>query len=483
MSKWVGWLGAAALALFLAMPGIGSAKAQSVIEKVANQSLSGSAYARLRHQTPASCEKRCLDDSQCVAFEFYRGHNPLRVSNCALFSSFKSAREASESDVGYKRTATARPTPRRLPSPAARIERSETRKAEEIAPPPAPAPSASPPPVAVAPAPEAPAKPMTRSMRPTVGATRGLAASDKAADQAPSAAYHTVPVFYGTDRNHLDGKDRFRYGNDRARRLEIGRAMISVPLEHKVPNIELPRSLTIPYIGTFQLEKEDPKKHFTVREIKTLSKSELLALVKERLGASSEFKGQSIVFIHGYNTTFDNALYRSAQIAYDLKFDGAMFTYSWPSAGAPEQYVYDMNSAEQAEAYLYEFLEMVQNETGTTSISIIAHSMGNQMLLRVLRSLKSRSPRVAKINQIILASPDVDRNVFETLANEINGIARGITLYAAANDKALLASRIVAGDKPRAGDVPPEGPVIVKGVDTIDITKVSTDYLALHHSG
>ncbi len=38
--------------------------------------------------------------------------------------------------------------------------------------------------------------------------------------------------------------------------------------------------------------------------------------------------------MHGYNTSFDNALYRTAQIAYDLDFDGATFLYSWPSGGA-----------------------------------------------------------------------------------------------------------------------------------------------------
>ncbi|MGD9805750.1 MAG: alpha/beta hydrolase, partial [Hyphomicrobiaceae bacterium] len=55
--------------------------------------------------------------------------------------------------------------------------------------------------------------------------------------------------------------------------------------------------------------------------------------------------------------------------------------------------------------------------------------------------------------------------------------------YAAANDRALEASRFVAGNKPRAGDVPEGGPIIVAGIDTIDITRLSTGYLALHHSG
>jgi esterase/lipase superfamily enzyme len=293
-----------------------------------------------------------------------------------------------------------------------------------------------------------------------------------------------VPVFYGTDRNRVKQEGRFGYANDRAKRLEMGRALVSVPLDHKVPNIERPRAWTIPYVGTFQLEKEDPNRHFTVRELKSLSKTELLALVKQRLSDSRTFRNQSIVFIHGYNTSFDDSLFRTAQISYDLQFDGAAYTYSWPSGGGLASYIYDRDSAQGAERYLYEFLQMVQNETGSSSINIIAHSMGNQMLLQVLRTLKLRAPAaVSRINQIILASPDVDRDAFEAIAAEITGVARGITLYAAANDRALEASRLVAGNKPRAGDVPDGGPVIVAGIDSIDITRLSTSYLAIHHSG
>ena len=35
---------------------------------------------------------------------------------------------------------------------------------------------------------------------------------------------------------------------------------------------------------------------------------------------------------------------------------------------------------------------------------------------------------------------------------------------------------------PRAGDVPPDGPVVMAGIDTIDITATSTDWIALNHS-
>ena len=180
------------------------------------------------------------------------------------------------------------------------------------------------------------------------------------------------------------------FGSDRARKLQLGEALVTVPKVHEVPNVERPWVVKIPYFDvTLYAEKEDPKKHFTVKEIKALTKEELLAQVKARLGASKLFKDQAIVFVHGYNTSFDNALYRTAQIAYDLDFDGATFLYSWPSGGAVASYTYDRESAQASEPYLREFLEMVVKQTGAKQVSIIAHSMGNQPLMDVLRDMRN----------------------------------------------------------------------------------------------
>ncbi|MDX2257402.1 MAG: alpha/beta hydrolase, partial [Hyphomicrobiaceae bacterium] len=102
---------------------------------------------------------------------------------------------------------------------------------------------------------------------------------------------------------------------------------------------------------------------------------------------------------------------------------------------------------------------------------------------RVLQDLRRALPEGAVLSQLILAAPDVDRDNFENIVGSIAGIAEGITLYAAANDQALLVSRQVNGGIPRAGDVPPEGPIVMPGVDTIDATITSMDSLGINHSG
>ena len=143
-----------------------------------------------------------------------------------------------------------------------------------------------------------------------------------------------VPVFYGTDRARQDQPKRLLYTSERARRLELGHALVTVPKTHQVPNIERPFAIRIPYFQVTIYEgAEDPKNHFTIKELSVLSREQFIAKARERVSGSRSFKDQAVVFVHGYNNSFDYALYRTAQMAYDLKFDGAAFLYSWPSLG------------------------------------------------------------------------------------------------------------------------------------------------------
>lgn len=343
--------------------------------------------------------------------------------------------------------------------------------------PPPPAPAREPAPAPPPPAASAP-DPVGSGAPPKTGA----GAPPVEAAKSEQGEWDVVPVFYGTDRAQKPNDKRLDYGSDRGRRLELGRALVTVPRIHKVPSIERPWAIRVFNITLYE-EAEDPNRHFTMDEIKALSEQEFLALVRERLAASARYKDHAFIFVHGYNTSFDYALYRTAQIAYDLKFDGAPFAYSWPSGGGLASYTYDRESSGQAEPYLKEFVELVVNKTGAQSISIIAHSMGNQPTLQVLRDLRRSAPGNVRISQVILAAPDVDRDNFVNIARDIQGLASGVTLYAAGNDRALTVSRNFYGGIPRAGDVPTTGPLVLPGIDTIDVSAASMDSLGLNHSG
>lgn len=348
---------------------------------------------------------------------------------------------------------------------------------------------------------EAPSSSSSQEIDPTDMPGRGRGGSDSATPPPPPPApapapgtnsaaeeqrtgFDIVPVYYGTDRAEAATEKRLDYGPNRGRKLILGQALVTVPKSHVQPSVERPWAIRIPYFDiTLYEEAEDPDKHFTMKELKAQTREELLALVRARLAKSERYKDHALVFVHGYNTTFDNGIYRTAQIAYDLKFDGAPFHYSWPSGGGLSSYTYDRESAGQSIPYMRDFFDLVIKESGAKKISVIAHSMGNQPALQVMKDIKASSPPGVVISQIILAAPDVDRDNFENIAKEIQGLASGITLYAASNDFALNASRRFHGGIPRAGDVPPGGPLVLPGIDTIDVTAVSTDSLGLNHSG
>jgi esterase/lipase superfamily enzyme len=315
------------------------------------------------------------------------------------------------------------------------------------------------------------------------GTLRPKAPSGIAGRMPPPNRHDVVQVFYGTDRTRADKPRRIAYGSDRAQRLELGRALVTIPTAHLAPASTEQWSIKRPYFGVaLRDQAEDTRTHFTVSQIATLTRDEMLQLVTERLQASKDYKDHALVFIHGYNNDFDHALYRTAQIAYDLKFDGAAFMYSWPSGGSFTTYTYDRDSARQTMQYLRDFIDLAVMESGARNVSVIAHGMGSQPLLSVLSDLRREAPSAPRIHQLILAAPDIDRDAFEIVAGQIKGISTGITLYASSSDLALGVSRRFGGDIARAGDVGEGGPAIVAGIDSIDISTLNTAFFAMNHA-
>jgi esterase/lipase superfamily enzyme len=196
--------------------------------------------------------------------------------------------------------------------------------------------------------------------------------------------------------------------------------------------------------------------------------SDLVARVHQS-SASSAF-----VFVHGYNVTFEDAARRTAQIAYDLGFDGAPTFYSWPSRGSTAAYTVDEQNIEWAQANLKGFLDDFFARSDAQSVYLIAHSMGNRALTRAVASLMSNKPALqGRLRELILTAPDIDADVFKRdIAPALAATGRPVTLYASSKDLALIASKKVHGYA-RAGDSG-QGLVVVPGIETVDATWVDT---------
>lgn len=295
-------------------------------------------------------------------------------------------------------------------------------------------------------------------------------------------------IFFGTVRKLDDSALRVNFTKDRNEKLTLGRALVTVPKVRARGTVTRPGwsdvlSLRNPY-------SEDPSRHFTIPPGGVILYPDEAAFVRSVslfVRDRASFKEHAIVFVHGFNVSFENALYRTAQLTYDLGDNampfGTAFLFSWPSAGELSGYLYDSDSARNAWAIagLVKFLRLVADKSGAKQVHVIAHSMGNLPMLAALDTI-AKTKSKGKFSQVVFAAPDVDRDEFEIIAQRIQRAARGFTLYASARDRAMMVSRQARLDTPRAGDVTAAGPVIVKGVDTIDATDASLDYFSLRHS-
>jgi esterase/lipase superfamily enzyme len=284
----------------------------------------------------------------------------------------------------------------------------------------------------------------------------------------PKANYTVVRVFYATDRNRTPSQNPSEmYGSGRAK-ISYGTCEVTIPRDHRMGKLEIP--------SIWRLEfRRDPQKHVVLLNISIQDKDKYFSELRACIRKSS--KKCAFIFIHGYNETFENAARRTAQISYDLWFDGAPVFYSWPSQGTVKGYPVDETNIEWTQTNLKRFLDDFVAQTGAERIYLIAHSMGNRALSRAFGDLVAEKPNFRqRFSELILAAPDIDAEVFkQEIAPHIIGHQTGVTLYASSEDKALQISKTFHG-YPRAGDSG-SGLVVVSGIETIDATDVDTSFL------
>lgn len=342
----------------------------------------------------------------------------------------------------------------------------------------------------VAARPAAPAA-RSRSIAPTRSAAP-LPSSQPAAGAArDDKPYATVDIYFGTDRKREQDRQKWdrtlaSFGTQSDKRLTLGKAVVTVPKEGRERG-QITRPEWDLVVAKFSLRNEDLARDFTIFGVDVLDQRTWLAAVQKQREQSRRFKDQALIFVHGFNVSFDDALFRAAQIAYDLDFDGVPFVFSWPSIAGVSGYVLDRNRARGAQDYLRQFIELVEKESGAKQIHLVAHSMGADPLLGALRDMAIATPPGTRpdrprFNEVILAAPDVTRDNFEQIAQRIAPLRKGMTLYASSNDRALQASGILTLGESPAGGVPSSGPLIMAGLDTIDVSLANTDFFSLNHS-
>ncbi|QDU30053.1 hypothetical protein ETAA8_51720 [Anatilimnocola aggregata] len=247
-------------------------------------------------------------------------------------------------------------------------------------------------------------------------------------------------------------------------RVERGICEVTIPKTHKPGELEGPSILRLEV-------REDVSKHIVLRKTVRLQDQAFYEQLKAQVHQSPE--RELLVFVHGFNVTFEDAARRTAQMAKDLELRGAPVFFSWPA----DKYFLltygkDETNVGWATPHLKQFLLDIVAHTDAKAVNLVAHSMGNRALTTALREIDLELRDQARMfNQVVLAAPDIDADDFrDNIAPAIQRTAKQVTLYASANDIALGASRFFHRNA-RAGDTS-RGLVLVAGMHTIDVSAI-----------
>jgi esterase/lipase superfamily enzyme len=265
------------------------------------------------------------------------------------------------------------------------------------------------------------------------------------------------------------------YGGQRDSGFSIDAIKVSIPPEsaRKVGEVQWPKRLP-----------PNPKTDFA-----TLAVNRLPPTYK----AGSDWLAQNLpesrdvlVFVHGFNNQYEDAVYRFAQIFHDSKAAVAPILFTWPSGGSVFDYNYDRESTIYSRNGLETLLHLLARDPRVHEVTVMAHSMGTWLAMESLRQMAIREGRVApKIHNVILASPDIDVDVFARQFRDLGDLHPNFTVFVSQDDRALAVSRIVAGNVNRLGQIDPNAEPYRSaaqkaGITMIDLTKLKTDGSSHH---
>jgi esterase/lipase superfamily enzyme len=300
------------------------------------------------------------------------------------------------------------------------------------------------------------------------GLAGAAAAVPAAAAPAPPDPFSRIEVDFATNRaKTAQTATRVIFGGARGVSLLFGRAIVTVPYQHREGTVEAP--------AWYDFRGLDKSRHFTVEREELLTSGQWEEAIRTATARSGSHA--MLLFVHGYKNSFEDALFRTAQIAYDVHFKGAIAMFSWPSVNRVSGYAIDRNNAEYSIDDFAAALKRMMAATNSTDVYIIAHSMGNEIVTQGLVKLVHDDPSIhGRVRELILAAPDIDAGIFrQDIAPFLAQAAQRTTLYASSKDYALYASRKLQGYA-RVGDTA-HGILVFPPIQTVDASKASNDFL------
>ncbi|MGO9135487.1 MAG: alpha/beta hydrolase [Methylovirgula sp.] len=261
---------------------------------------------------------------------------------------------------------------------------------------------------------------------------------------APAPGTKVETIYVATTRaRKITEADVFTAG--RARQVNYAEFKISIPPGHQPGQIEWPKGPPDP-ATSFAAVQQGPLDGTTFEQ--------KIAFREHR-----EDRRAAVVFVHGYNTSFQEALFRFAQMTADTDVGDAPILFSWPSEARVTGYVADKDAVLYSRDQLVELLTMLAQKPGVGKITVIGHSMGCWLTMEAVRQLRLTG-KTAVLNRlhVILAAPDIDVDVFRAEMQVVGPMAQPMTLLVSRGDVALAVSRRLAGDRQRVGALDVDDP-------------------------
>ncbi|HLN09338.1 MAG TPA: alpha/beta hydrolase [Xanthobacteraceae bacterium] len=261
-----------------------------------------------------------------------------------------------------------------------------------------------------------------------LGGCASLASTGVNSDASELAAHPSLVV--ATTRKPVKGgRENPWFGPERGSTVTIARARLTPPDEGRF-------SLSAVGLGDWHIDSVEPAPAL----------GELLA---------QDGSGRDVlIYVHGYNQTFEMAALDAARLSDSVKFRGETMMFSWPSRAKLLDYGYDRESAMWSRDALQRVLDDVMASPGVGHIHIVGHSIGTMLTMEALRQLATHRDDAAaeKIGSIVFASPDIDMDVFKSSVERVGPITSSkITVITATNDRALAVSGLLAGGISRVG--------------------------------
>ena len=253
---------------------------------------------------------------------------------------------------------------------------------------------------------------------------------------AQLAEQGTYRYFFVTNRLQEvdDGPIEESFGSGREERLKFG------SFDTKIEQ-SLGLGMLINPTEWFQNEE------IKLQDIRKLDEAAFVAQLREQVQSSPH--RSLLVLLHGYKEAFPSALRKTAFFGHVIDINSPVMLFDWPgNQGATlPGYRRARRVATESGAELARTLELVIDKIEPERLWVVANSMGGQVVVDAFSILYAEADLAdaeTEIEDVILTAPDVDHEEFnEQFKQEINALARNLTVYVSSNDRALVLSRIV----------------------------------------